>query len=344
MADLVDYLLSSQGGAPASAAPTASLASAFAQAQNAATAAPAGSSGSSTGGSTGGGTTPPASIDPSQIEGELTGSVYPDIQQAVLNSWAAQQHSQGGLIGETLQNVNDTSLPGAGGAALNTAIDVAFPALGAVQWVGAFLSALMGGDPKPQPPNPTDYPWSNSPAIIRGSPNTGSQVTGFGSLPPSSSSYASLVGLTPAQLSALGPGLADAYPFGQGVGFTPGTGVYATSANPAAVTSNAFGSGPNYPGFWEPGSVPDTYFATNYFGQVSGPAESFFGPTAPIDNGSGVFSPGLGPLAPSTAGDAPLGIGAPTPAWLGSLLSGWGGQDAGYQAAQTQAGFASSEG
>lgn len=281
-------------GAPAAGA-TASGGAAAATGASTAGAAPAASPGASPGGSGGGSATPPASIDAarSALESTLTGQVYPGIVSQVANAYNG---GGGGFLGSLLSNYGQ--ITGGGVGAAGGLAEAAIPGgalLALPDIFGAFMQTLFPDSPGPAP-TASDYSF-NSPVIdgwdpgglVGMGPGKTSPLevwTGKGQamLPSPSQSYAANFGLTPQELQALGPGVADAYPFGGGAPYTPGSGVYAA---PTGMFSGALSSG----GFFVPSSN-DTPIQTDYFGN----------PIGPVGGASG----------------NPLPLGSPEPGWLSS--------------------------
>lgn len=135
--------------------------------------------------------------------------------------------------------------------------------------------------------------------------------------------------VTAQEAALLGSGLSSAFPFGAGVGNTPGTNVFNTSqyggnSNLATWTANtAPGSGANIP-LWQsgnviPGTMPDTFFPADEFGNVTGNPFSSLSP----GGGANAFG-GYTPPSPSVTnfgGDQPMAVGSQTPGWLNAMLA-----------------------
>jgi hypothetical protein len=331
MGNMVDYLLASSGGGAAAPAPVGSLAAAFSAAQSGGqgSAASGGTAGAPASGATGVGTTPPAAIDPAkQLESTLTGTLYPQIQNEVTNAFNGAPKAPGagnGFFGSLAAN---EGLTGTGALGAFQDVKLALSALNPLGWpmlLGGVLKTLFGGD-KASPPVPGDFGWNSA----TGSSSAVPTDLGTVNLPTPSASYASAFGLTPAQLAALGPGVADAYPFGQGAPYTAGSGVY--EAQPfMGLEEGPLTGAQGWGGFFEPGTIPQTYFPTDYFGNVIGGASSFATPPnnawLPADSTS--LSPT--PATTNLAADQPLGIGKAAPAWLSSEMGNWSAANAAVQ-------------
>ena len=321
MGNMVDYLLASTGGGSAAPAPVGSLAAAFSAAQGSGAASgsvPGGAAASAKSGGTGAGTTPPASIDPAQqLQSTLENTIYPQIQREVINAFNGAPDAPGagnGFFGSLAAN---EGLTGTGALGVFQDAKLALSALNPLGWpmlLGGFFQTLFGGD-KPSPPTWQNFGWN----VDTGNTTQVQTDKGIATLPAPTPSFAGAFGLTPQQLAAMGPGVADAYPFGQGAPYTAGSGIY--SGVDTGATPNGAMNGVS--GFFVPGSTPQSYFPTDYFGNVTGGATSFLGRSAP--DVSGNLSPPM--LASNLASDSPLAPGAPTPSWLASDINTWQGFD-----------------
>lgn len=255
------------------------------------------------------------------LEQYLTGTVYPDVTSNVTTAYndaLAGQSPPTGLAGI----LNDLQLPGGGpvgalqggltsiiGAGLGEGL-LASLGIGALPTLFDLLGNLLYKNSPPAQLTAADFPW------VGGSQGYGTivptTVGGQINLPTSGTAAQAETNL--GSTATPTPGEAAAYPFGAGAPYTPGSGIYqftggAGQAGQAGQTQS-YGN----PSFFEPGTNPQTYYQTDYFGNVIG---------GPYSIGGFVSQPGS--TAVTTAGDQPLGYGAAEPAWLAADFASWTG-------------------
>ncbi|MGH7996119.1 MAG: hypothetical protein ACREFX_07195, partial [Opitutaceae bacterium] len=135
--------------------------------------------------------------------------------------------------------------------------------------------------------------------------------------------------LTAAQRTALGPGISAAFPFGPGIGNTAGSGVYDVGQYGGNTTLGAHlgvGSTSLEDNMWNianviPGTVPNTFYRADEFGNVTSAPQSAVGYNQGEINAGAAPATTVGPLVTSFGGDQPSALGSAPPAWFAADMT-----------------------